>query len=82
MQGLHSLEGENIMGIKDEDLKSCPFCGNKNTYLKMHIRTGFDTWYVGCNTEGCHAEKDTWKGVPYKTEQEAIEAWNKRKEKT
>lgn len=48
-------------------LKPCPFCGGEaSTYVAYD-----DNYYVCCDECGC--------GLPvYNTEEEAIEAWNKR----
>lgn len=56
------------------DLKPCRFCGD--TYIKVHRKDG--GYVVGCNTVNCivcHVRT-----TPYKTEVEAIEAWNRRAE--
>ena len=49
------------------ELKHCPFCGGEaSTYVAYD-----DGYYVCCDECGC--------GLPvFNTEQEAIEAWNKR----
>jgi Lar family restriction alleviation protein len=49
------------------ELRKCPFCGGEaSTYVAYD-----DGYYVCCDECGC--------GLPvYNTEQEAIEAWNKR----
>ena len=55
-----------------EKLKSCPFCGD--TYIKTYrSRAGYQ---VGCNTVNCIACHAYARA--YKTENEAIEAWNRR----
>ena len=48
-------------------LKPCPFCGGEaSTYVAYD-----DGYYVCCDECGC--------GLPvYNTEEEAVEAWNKR----
>lgn len=49
------------------ELRKCPFCGGEaSTYVAYD-----DGYYVCCNECGC--------GLPvYNTEQDAIEAWNRR----
>ena len=54
-------------------LLPCPFCND--TYIRVHYTKG-GNYVVGCNTVNCvacHTE-----GKLYKTEKEAIEAWNRR----
>ena len=49
------------------ELKPCPFCGGE---ASMYIAYD-DGYYVCCDECGC--------GLPvYNTEEEAIEAWNRR----
>lgn len=61
------------------ELLSCPFCGGE-----AHTRTNtvFDKnfkWTVECETEGCMA----FSGCSfYRTEAEAVDAWNARDERT
>lgn len=54
------------------ELKPCPFCGSKAT---LHERT--DGFYVDCASQYrfCTVLPSTW---IYKTEEDAIEAWNRR----
>jgi hypothetical protein len=54
------------------ELKSCPFCGSRAT---LHERT--DGFYVDCAMKRgfCSVMPSTW---VYKTEEEAINAWNRR----
>ena len=54
------------------DLKPCPFCGD--TYI--NIRRKKEGYNVGCNTVNCIACHVRTR--VYKTEQDAIEAWNRR----
>ena len=51
-----------------EELKSCPFCGNKNIQLFLDD-VNFAMLCTKCMAEGPICE----------TEQEAIDAWNRRK---
>ena len=62
------------------ELKKCPFCGTtkqEEVFESLEIQAydnddGSETyWYVFCN--GCGAN-----GAVRKSEQEAIDAWNKR----
>ena len=49
------------------ELRKCPFCGGEASIYVAYD----DGYYVCCDECGC--------GLPvYNTEQEAIEAWNKR----
>ena len=55
------------------ELMPCPFCGD--TYIGVH-RIKYGNFTIGCNTLGCiclHTE-----GKLYSTENDAIEAWNRR----
>jgi len=56
------------MSDKLTDLKPCPFCGSKAELLNM----GEDFPHIVVCTNCGSA------GATYETEQEAIEAWNKR----
>ncbi len=55
------------------EFKPCPFCGSKAT---LHERTN-GKFYVDCAMQlgFCAVMPSTWE---YKTEEEAIEAWNRR----
>lgn len=58
------------------ELKPCPFCGSKwanvkyvnNPFDRHHIYGGFAAYCDDCGATTKH----------FKTEQEAIEAWNRR----
>ena len=54
------------------ELKPCPFCGGKAT-----LNTNGDKFWVDCAmSKGfCRVMPSTWQ---YKTEEDAIEAWNER----
>lgn len=57
-------------------LKSCPFCGSKEVYPQIFTIGAHNKnwlWSVKCTQQGCFAE-----GPIKDTEQEAIDAWNKR----
>ena len=59
------------------DLKPCPFCGGE-AELVEHEVVGYQTdFYVECVTCDCIM---CMGGLCYPTENEAIEAWNKRAE--
>ena len=54
------------------ELKPCPFCGDTYIIVRSHI----NYYTVGCNSLSCvclHTH-----GKPFKTEEKAIEAWNRR----
>lgn len=54
-------------------LLPCPFCGD--TYIRVHF-TKCGNYVMGCNTVNCvacHCE-----GKLFRTEKQAIEAWNRR----
>ena len=59
------------------ELKLCPFCGGTafcNEYVYAFDSYCVETHLVECN--GCHATT-----FEYDTEEEAIEAWNRRMSK-
>lgn len=58
------------------ELKPCPFCGGEAT---MFCDESTDTWNVLCDNVPCPAEPGT--AICF-SEQEAIEAWNTRAERT
>lgn len=51
-----------------EDLKSCPFCGSKDIWVKQAGTSGF--WYVYCPNACCEFM------APSK--QEVVDRWNRR----
>lgn len=56
--------------INDNELKPCPFCGERNINVS---EAGYrsDLWFIQC--------EDCWATFPHlDTKQEAIEAWNRR----
>lgn len=55
-----------------EELKPCPFCGGQGDYY--YIMTMRKHW-IGCSNCNCATDG-------YDTEEEAIEAWNTRAERT
>lgn len=55
------------------NLLPCPFCGGK-THIRC-IMVCEKPWFPECKIERCIAG-DT--GVPFSTEEEAAEAWNRR----
>lgn len=57
------------------DLKPCPFCGSK---VELIIAPGYfsqglssNGWFVKCKKCGIHQ-------MPYQSDHDAIEAWNRR----
>ena len=56
------------------DLKFCPFCGGEANVIDHHNDDGSVS--VGCNNDTCLGFSGL--GWLYKTEAEAIEAWNTR----
>ena len=54
---------------KMTELKPCPFCGGKETELKQFV----GWWSVNCYKGWCFAKSA-------KTQEEAIENWNRRAE--
>ena len=56
----------------NEQLKPCPFCGGE---ASMRIRPYCSVVYAGCLNSDCKIQPTTdW----YDTDEEAIEAWNRR----
>lgn len=56
------------------ELKPCPFCGSKNTacsFYTTHTEGMEDHYYIGCKNCGANGSRG-------KSEEEAIEAWNRR----
>lgn len=59
------------------DLKPCPFCGGAPTQI-FSINPETDGRYIyGCCTIGCMGNALRGRGG-FKTDKEAIEAWNRR----
>lgn len=56
----------------NEVLKQCPFCGGEAETTKWP-----EGWFIECKEQRCGGTIGA-----YKTEQEAIEAWNTRAERT
>lgn len=54
-----------------DKLKPCPFCGREAV-----IKHGSCGYYAECNNGMCKVMPTTWY---YETEEEAITAWNRRK---
>ena len=54
--------------MPDTGIKPCPFCGG----IAEMCTYGDDEWLIYC--KGCNAMVEIW----FKTEAEAIEAWNRR----
>ena len=55
------------------DMKPCPFCGSEATIEHKNV---LETWIVECSNTNCPASYMI--GNDYDTEEEAIEAWNRR----
>ena len=64
------------------DILPCPFCGAKayvfcneeQNYCSRSFTTNFG---IGCKTEDCYGQQDRDMAY-FRSQQEAIEAWNKR----
>lgn len=54
-------------------LKPCPFCGGTANAIQY---THYPKWVVGCSDDNCLGFSGL--GWIYRSEQQAIEAWNKR----
>lgn len=59
----------------EDKLKPCPFCGEKATLQRYFDAYEEIAFYVTCSGEFCEVSPIT---NDFKTEQEAIEVWNKR----
>jgi len=57
----------------DNTLLPCPFCGNKNVYVK---KFGAADYLVSCPDSGCHSYQCL--GGGFSAEKYAIKAWNRR----
>ena len=57
-----------------EELKPCPFCGGEATLDHVNGSHG-ELWDIFCSTRSCEIRPCT---VWFTTEQDAIEAWNRR----
>lgn len=74
--------------MNKNELKPCPFCGNKDIIIEKRSRNGgmdgsYENWLIECRK--CFAEMDIpadgFYGRKYYTKEEAITMWNCRKEK-
>jgi Lar family restriction alleviation protein len=54
-----------------DDLKPCPFCGERDL---IPTSNGFENFYIFCNQCGAEGPSGT-------TEKTAADVWNERKEK-
>lgn len=68
------------------ELKPCPFCGRTDTLIIHEVSQRLDDtdikqYTVICNTSGDNAGCGANCGYRHFTKQDAIAAWNKRKEK-
>lgn len=59
--------------MTQEKLKRCPFCGHVG---EITYKEALGTWVVECANPSCMASYML--GMDYGTEEEAIEAWNRR----
>ena len=59
------------LGVRNEKLKPCPFCGWGTIVEIVTFSSLFGYHAIGCNACGARTN-------PYKTEEEAIAEWNKR----
>lgn len=57
-----------------EKLKPCPFCGCPGV---INYKNNLRTWIVECVNSSCPASYML--GMDFDTEEEAINAWNRRK---
>ena len=57
------------------ELKSCPFCGGEAELVQQQVVGYPDDFYVECGTDGCVLSLG---GLCFSTEEEAMEAWNRR----
>jgi hypothetical protein len=73
------------------ELKPCPFCGGKarivSDYSSEQDKTRWSLWHECCEHEGSglgygHALFPWFETPWYDTEEEAVEAWNARAERT
>ena len=55
------------------ELKPCPFCGSVG---KVEHKKALGTWIIQCSNNQCPASYMI--GWDYDTQNEAIEAWNRR----
>lgn len=59
-----------------EQLKPCPFCGGEVTIeTEIQVRNFADGFFVSCRNGDCDVQPQT---ILMDTEEEAIEAWNRR----
>lgn len=64
------------------ELKPCPFCGEKAYVGEMEKEVGMARWSVSCINSNCVAYKLRNPFLPqYLSRQSAIDAWNRRAEK-
>lgn len=68
-------ELNNEMQTTEDKLKPCPFCGEKAVLQRYFDSYEEIAFYVTCSGEFCEVSPIT---NDFKTEQEAIDAWNKR----
>ena len=57
--------------MSEEKLKSCPFCGGEASVYQAGYMYSAPQYYIFCDECGCETPV-------FNTEQDAIEAWNRR----
>jgi len=63
-----------------DDLKPCPFCGGEINGICKTDYCGGDAYAVSCRYKGCHGSIFTLGYGYFATKEEAIAAWNTRRE--
>ena len=61
-----------------EELKPCPFCGEKPTFGWSEDSEGFGTYGIHCENPDCYP----CPGLSFQNAKEAREYWNKRAERS
>lgn len=63
-----------------DELKPCPFCGN----IRCSVIGDDEAYYVACGSRDCYAalgevyDRDAMPEHAFKTQEDAIKAWNTR----
>lgn len=73
---LKKLKESEELGMRNEELKPCPFCGCEAELIPYSLETGDNLkyWAVTCSNRDCFVQPET----PYYHKEDAIEAWNFR----